>query len=104
MKIHTETLFAYSSLQQPYIQETVFQEILPVQPDWVEGYKKGTIMIHNLEHVCAEKSAEERIEGGVLHLTPIQLNAADHYETRAYRRVRVRTVGGVEAWMYVAAE
>lgn len=42
------------------------------------------------------------VPGRLYPLTPAELTAADAYEGEAYRRVRVRTEAGAEAWVYVA--
>lgn len=44
------------------------------------------------------------VPGRLYPLTPADLTAADAYEGEAYRRLRVRTEAGAEAWVYVAAE
>jgi gamma-glutamylcyclotransferase (GGCT)/AIG2-like uncharacterized protein YtfP len=43
------------------------------------------------------------VRGMVFTITPEELAAADSYETKDYKRVRVRLGSGGEAWVYVSA-
>ena len=47
--------------------------------------------------------ADDRVAGVVLTLDQAGLARADDYEGPEYRRVRVRTQSGRDAWVYIRA-
>ena len=107
-------LFAYGTLQDPAVQTAVFgHELEPGAQDRLSGFRLSHIPVDDLQ-VTAEtglthypilipKTAEAPpVPGRLYPLTPADLTAADAYEGEAYRRVRVTTEAGAEAWVYVA--
>jgi len=109
-------LFAYGTLQDPAVQTAVFgRDLGPGAPDRLSGFRLSHIPV-DAPHVTAETGlthypiliptpdAAPPVPGRLYPLTPADLTAADAYEGEAYRRVRVTTQAGAEAWVYVAAE
>jgi gamma-glutamylcyclotransferase (GGCT)/AIG2-like uncharacterized protein YtfP len=108
-------LFAYGTLQDPAIQTAVFGRALAQgASDRLSGFRLSHIPVDDLQ-VTAETglthypilipTTDEAppVPGRLYPLTPADLTAADAYEGEAYRRVRVTTEAGAEAWVYVAA-
>jgi gamma-glutamylcyclotransferase (GGCT)/AIG2-like uncharacterized protein YtfP len=109
-------LFAYGTLQDPAVQTAVFgRDLGPGAPDRLSGFRLSHIPVDDLQ-VTAETGlthypiliptpdAAPPVPGRLYPLTPADLTAADAYEGEAYRRVRVTTEAGAEAWVYVATE
>lgn len=109
-------LFAYGTLQDPAVQTAVFgRDLGPGAPDRLSGFRLSHIPVDDLR-VTAETGlthypiliptpdAAPPVPGRLYPLTPADLTAADAYEGEAYRRVRVTTEAGAEAWVYVATE
>ncbi|WAC60305.1 gamma-glutamylcyclotransferase family protein [Brevundimonas sp. SL130] len=112
-------LFAYGTLQDPAVQTAVFGRALaphpgPGAPDRLSGFRLSHIPVDDPQ-ITAETglthypilipTTDEAppVPGRLYPLTPADLTAADAYEGEAYRRVRVTTEAGAEAWVYVAA-
>ena len=109
----TEFLFSYGTLQKEKVQLDLFGRILPSQPDVLNGYKILTIEIDDnaflskgeekyQKTVAASNNNADSIAGVVLEVTAEELAAADRYEPRNYRRLKVVLESGTEAWLYIA--
>lgn len=109
-------LFAYGTLQDPTAQTVVFGRALAQgAPDRLSGFRLSHIPGYDPQ-VTAETGLTHYpilipttadappVPGRLYPLPPADLIAADAYEGEAYRRVRVTTEAGAEAWVYVAAE
>ena len=107
-------LFAYGTLQDPAVQTAVFgHELEPGAQDRLSGFRLSHIPVDEPQ-IAAETGLTHYpilipttddappVPGRLYPLTPADLTAADAYEGEAYRRVRVRTEAGAEAWVYVA--
>lgn len=114
-------LFAYGTLQDPAVQTAVFGHALGAgAPDRLSGFRLSHIPVDappvddlqvtaetGLTHypiLIPTTGEAPPVPGRLSPLTPADLTAADAYEGEAYRRVRVTTQAGAEAWVYVAAE
>ncbi|MBU2030886.1 MAG: gamma-glutamylcyclotransferase [Alphaproteobacteria bacterium] len=121
-------LFAYGTLQDPAVQTAVFGHALAPHPgtgapDRLRGFRLSHIPVEDppidgppvdAPEITAETGLTHYpilipttddappVPGRLYPLTPADLTAADAYEGEAYRRVRVRTEAGAEAWVYVA--
>jgi gamma-glutamylcyclotransferase (GGCT)/AIG2-like uncharacterized protein YtfP len=117
-------LFAYGTLQDPAVQTAVFGHALGAgASDRLSGFRLSHIPVDDLQ-VTAETGLTHYpilipttddappVPGRLYPLTPADLTPADltaadltaAYEGEAYRRVRVTTQAGAEAWVYLAAE
>jgi gamma-glutamylcyclotransferase (GGCT)/AIG2-like uncharacterized protein YtfP len=91
-------LFAYGLLQ-PGLQPP--KSVRRCWKDWVRGrlYDLGPF-----PGAMVFDSAEESFEGWVLDIDEAELPVLDEFEDvtgeRRYRRVRTRTLGGVDVWIY----
>jgi gamma-glutamylcyclotransferase (GGCT)/AIG2-like uncharacterized protein YtfP len=107
-----ENLFSYGTLRDESIQQAVFGHSLKGAPDAIVGYRLVSITItdqnaiaisgktvHQILEPTGRKS--DQIEGTLFQLTAKDLQLADVYEDKAYKRVRVRLRSGVDAWVYV---
>lgn len=84
-----DQLFTYGSLQHPEIQEKLFNRVLIGRPDTLIDYKKGTIEIEGKVFNIANPKTGSKIEGIVYELDQKELERADRYEGKNYKRVRV---------------
>jgi gamma-glutamylcyclotransferase (GGCT)/AIG2-like uncharacterized protein YtfP len=111
----THSLFSYGTLRQANVQHITFGRLLDGRPDILAGYALSPMEIvdpHVIEasgaaiHTIARPTGDpaDRIEGHVFQVTAAELEAADRYESGPIRRIPVRLVSGLEAFVYVAAE
>ncbi|WP_077034757.1 gamma-glutamylcyclotransferase family protein [Pelomonas sp. KK5] len=110
----TQRLFSYGTLQLESVQLATFGRRLNGQADQLPGYRLEQLAIRDSAVVATSGkthhpiavhtgSAEDRIEGAVLEVTPGELAHADAYEVEDYRRAEVTLASGLTAWAYVDA-
>ena len=105
-------LFSYGTLRQREVQLATFGRELTGEPDALEGYVLGTVLIRDESVVAASGLAEHLIlrpgegviEGVAFAVTPEELASADAYETDDYKRVEVTLKSGRRAFVYVTAD
>ncbi len=109
-----ENLFSYGTLQEDKVQRAVFGHPVAGTPDALVGYRLRVQVITDpraiaisgrAEHAVLEPGGNEtdQIEGTLFRLTAEELARADAYEDKAYKRVLVPMLSGVNAWVYVRA-
>lgn|SRR5690242_13140424 len=113
MNDQTERLFSYGTLQQESVQLANFHRRLKGRPDVLTGWRLSTVEIRDptvlaqsglaVHKILVPGSPSNEVDGVVFEISPEELEAADGYETEAYKRVKVKLKSGVEAWVYVAA-
>lgn len=113
MNAASEKLFSYGTLQQESVQFANFGRELKGRPDVVTGWRLSTVEIRDptvlaqsglaVHRILVPGNPADEVDGVVFEISPKELEAADGYETDAYKRVKVRLKSGVEAWVYVAA-
>jgi len=104
-------LFSYGTLRQREVQLATFGRELNGEPDALEGWVLGTVLIRDPDVVSTSGLAEHLIlrpgdgviDGVAFALTDDELAAADGYETDDYVRVEVTLRSGRRAFVYVAA-
>ncbi|MFN8372319.1 MAG: gamma-glutamylcyclotransferase family protein [Anaerolineae bacterium] len=96
----TEALFVYGTLQLPEVQQVVFGRLINGTHDVLDGYGRSSITLGRETYPIIMEQAGSSVEGMVLDVTAEELARADHYETDAYRRLRVTLRSGKEAWVY----
>ena len=104
-------LFSYGTLQDAAVQLALFGRLLTGEPDQIAGYRRSTITVADADApdpatypiLDASDDADDRVAGVVLTLDQAGLARADDYEGPEYRRVRVRTQSGRDAWVYIRA-
>ena len=104
-------LFSYGTLRQPEVQRATFGRELEGEPDALEGYVLGTVLIRDADVVSTSGLAEHLIlrpgdgviEGVAFAVTPEELVMADGYETDDYVRLETTLRSGRRAFVYVAA-
>jgi gamma-glutamylcyclotransferase (GGCT)/AIG2-like uncharacterized protein YtfP len=107
-------LFAYGTLQQFDVQQTLFGRRLEGQPDVLPGFALSSVTITDPAVLAASGAAVHPIvapsadpqaaaPGTVFEITAQELAAADAYEADDYRRIPVILASGLEAFVYVAA-
>ena len=104
-----ENLFAYGTLKDKEIQETIFGRVLTGTPDKLVGYAIKEIEIEeefgltSYPIIVETKNHADTISGIIFKLTPRELELADTYEGNHYRRIQVQLHSKETVWTYSAA-
>lgn len=103
-----ENLFAYGTLKDREIQETIFGRVLTGVPDKLVGY---TIKEINIEEefgltpypiITETHNPEDVISGIRYSLSKHELELADNYEGIHYKRIKVQLNSNETVWTYSA--
>lgn len=103
-----EQLFAYGTLKDKDIQETIFGRILKGTTETLVGY---IICEINIEEefgltqypiITPTENQQDIIDGILYELTEEQLQLADIYEGIHYKRIQVQLQSTQKAWVYSA--
>lgn len=103
-----EKLFAYGNLREEDIQETVFGRILQGVPETLVGYVVNEIKIeeeYGIESypiIMATQNQEDTISGMVYDVSFQELQLADRYEGKHYKRIKVQLKSDQAAWAFTA--
>ena len=97
------SLFAYGTLREASIQQSVFGRALHGDPDSLTGWRRGQVRIDGQVYPMAEPDPASDLGGQRYLITPDDLALADAYEGEAYRRIEVMLASGRRAWVYIAA-
>jgi gamma-glutamylcyclotransferase (GGCT)/AIG2-like uncharacterized protein YtfP len=101
-------LFAYGTLKDKDIQENIFGRSLTGTPETLLGYSVNTIKIEEefgvetYPIITPTDDASDKIEGIVYELTNKDLELADTYEGKYYRRIEVQLQSKEKVWVYSA--
>jgi gamma-glutamylcyclotransferase (GGCT)/AIG2-like uncharacterized protein YtfP len=104
-----EKLFAYGNLREKDIQETVFGRILKGVPEKLVGYAVKEIQIEeeygidSYPIITPTQNQDDTINGILYDLTLRELQLADTYEGKHYKRIQVQLQSNEVAWAYTAA-
>ena len=104
-----ENLFAYGTLRDKEVQETVFGRVLTGIPDKLIGYAVKEILIEEefgmTEYpiIIATQNPEDSISGVLYQLSPRELQLADTYEGIHYKRIEVELHSNEIVWVYSAS-
>jgi gamma-glutamylcyclotransferase (GGCT)/AIG2-like uncharacterized protein YtfP len=102
-----ENLFAYGTLKDKRIQETIFGKVLTGTPDTVTGFITKEIQIEEefgvtpYPIIVETKNPEDVVIGVLYQLTEYQLEQADIYEGMHYKRIQVKLESNEIAWTYL---
>ncbi len=96
-----EYLFAYGTLQDGAVQQSVFGRIIDGTPDELPDFRLSEVIIDRGKYFLAVPAAGQTISGTLLSVSESDLLSADRYETDAYRRVPAVLKSGKTAWVYV---
>jgi len=110
---NTENLFSYGTLRYESVQLATFGRKLLGQADSLPGYylKKVQITdpdviaksgeeVHSIIHFSGNH--EDQISGVVFKISLEELEQADKYEVPDYKRIQVKLLSGISAWVYVS--
>lgn len=103
-----EQLFAYGTLKEKDIQETIFGRILKGTPETLVGYVINQIHIEEefgvtqYPIIMPTHNPEDTISGMLYGLTEAQLQLADTYEGLHYKLIQVQLQSEQTAWVYSA--
>ncbi len=104
-----ENLFAYGTLKDKEIQETIFGRVLSGTPGKLVGYAIKEIQIEEefgvigYPIITETKNHADTISGIVFKLSPLEIQLADTYEGIHYRRIQVQLHSNETVWVYSAA-
>lgn len=104
-----ENLFAYGTLIDKEVQETIFGRVLEGTLDQLKGYivKKITIEeefgMTEYPIITATQNPEDNISGILYQLTQRELQLADTYEGIHYKRIQVELNSNEIVWVYSAS-
>jgi gamma-glutamylcyclotransferase (GGCT)/AIG2-like uncharacterized protein YtfP len=104
-----ENLFAYGTLKEKEIQETIFGRVLAGTPDKLVGYAIKEIQIEEefgvigYPIITETQNSADTISGIVFKLNLHELQLADKYEGIHYRRIQVQLHSKETVWVYSAA-
>ena len=103
-----EKLFAYGSLKEEEVQETVFGRILEGVPETLQQFVVKEIKIeeeYGIESyaiISATQNQEDSISGILYETSFRELELADTYEGKHYKRIEVLLKSNQKAWVYTA--
>lgn len=103
-----EKLFAYGSLKDVEVQEKIFGRLLSGTPETLMGYVITEIQIEEefgmepYPIIEPTQDSTNTISGIVYDLTPQELQLADTYEGKFYRRIEVKLQSNEVVWVYSA--
>lgn len=109
-----ESLFTYGALQAPDVQLDTFGRLLAGEDDALSGFRladgeggdeRGGHLTSTPRRRILRQTGDplDRVFGRVVHLSPVELDAADEYLMSGARRISVVLASGLSAWVYVAA-
>ncbi len=104
-----ENLFAYGTLKDKEVQETIFGRVLTGTPDKLVGYAIKEINIEEefgvigYPIITETQNPEDTISGILYKLSPRELQLADTYEGIHYKRIQVVLHSKETVWTYSAA-
>lgn len=104
-----ENLFAYGTLKDKEIQETIFGRVLTGTPDKLVGYAIKEIHIEEefgvigYPIITETQNLDDTISGILYKLSPRELQLADTYEGIHYKRIQVVLNSNQTVWTYSAA-
>ncbi|PWA04335.1 gamma-glutamylcyclotransferase family protein [Flavobacterium psychrotolerans] len=103
-----EKLFAYGTLKDKDIQETIFGRILTGIPDKLIGYAIQEIHIEEefgiaqYPIITATQNPKDSISGILYEISLKELQLADTYEGIHYKRIQVELHSNEIVWVYSA--
>lgn len=111
----TEKLFSYGPLQYDNVQQKTFGRLLSGHPDALVGFQLSEVKIQDAAVVATSGkdfhpmmiytgNPKDCVEGTVFEITPEELQQADSYEVKEYKRISASTASGKKVWVYVSAE
>lgn len=104
-----ENLFAYGTLKEKEIQETIFGRVLKGTPDKLIGYAIKEISIEEefgiIQYpiITETQNPEDSIDGILYQLSEREIELADKYEGMHYKRIQVELHSNETVWVYSAA-
>ncbi|MCR2812968.1 gamma-glutamylcyclotransferase [Microbacterium sp. zg.Y1090] len=110
-----ELLFSYGTLDVLDLQRDTFGRVLHGEPDMLPGY--ATEVAERLDPEIVERlgpipqrllrmtgDPRDKVTGQVLHLSDLELEAADELVSPLFHRLAVTLASGRLAWVYLAAQ
>jgi gamma-glutamylcyclotransferase (GGCT)/AIG2-like uncharacterized protein YtfP len=112
--MNTEKLFSYGTLQYETVQLANFGRKLAGSLDQLPGFELSMLEITDPKVIATSGETHHPIvrytgnptncvEGMVFEISTEELKRADSYEVSNYKRIKVKLVSGISAWVYVDA-
>lgn len=113
--MHTEKLFSYGTLCYETVQLNNFGRRLYGVEDCLLGFGLSKIKIKEASVIATSGEDEhpiisftgrptDSVGGLVFDVSKEELERADEYEVKDYKRIQVKLASGVLAWVYVHVE
>lgn len=95
-------LFTYGTLQDIEVQQATFNRTLKGHKDLLNGYILAKHKIYGQYPVIEPSlSPTDSVTGTTYEIDVTELDAADAYETKAYKRIEVILASNRTAWVYI---
>ena len=101
VKIMSEKLFVYGTLQEAKIQKEVLGREIEGEVDILYNFTRSGIRIDGRMYPVVFPSFRKFVKGLVLPIEASDLPLLDEYETKVYKRVQVTLKSRTEAWVYL---
>lgn len=112
--IYSEKFFSYGSLQYESVQLSLFGRKLNGIQDILTKYQLSELEITDPNvieisgkaiHSILKHTGKESDEvcGMVFDISPQELQQADQYEVKDYKRASIQLHSGIIAWVYISA-
>src|SRR5205814_1170716 len=109
--IHSEKLFSYGTLQYESVQLSTFGRKLIGSKDSLTGYQLTQLEITDQHVINTSGSAThpililtdnpmDEVSGTVFKVSTKELEEADKYEVKDYKRISIQLRSGTQAWVY----
>ena len=95
-------IFAYGTLLNPAIQESIIGSEIKGTPDELIGYRKTTVTIDSHTYPDLVADSDSSVSGKILSVTAEELERIDAYEGQEYKRIKLRLSSGKTAFVYLA--
>ncbi|WP_432221197.1 gamma-glutamylcyclotransferase family protein [Flavobacterium sp. TMP13] len=102
-----EQLFSYGTLQSEEIQIQVFNKLLTGTADQLLGYKLKDLKIEEefgMEDyfvAIPSENPQDAIKGVLFDISTEDLDKADLFESKSYKRVEIILKSGTTAWIFI---
>ncbi len=95
-------IFTYGTLQEAYIQESLFKRKLVGKPDTLLGYTLSDQKIAGLyPFILKSSKTTDSVSGIVYQIEEHELKIVDDYEGEDYERILIELATGTPAWVYI---
>ena len=99
--MNMEKIFSYGTLQDPKVQQRLFNRTILGMPDVLVDYEITSVTSQGETFNCADFKVGKRIRGIVYEISKEELTRVDSYELKEYKRIKTTLLSGTQSWVYV---